>query len=93
MINHRKGSKVARVAVVRSLLCIVYRVLKDSFKVCRRNLRNGFYCDKINLVESPSISHSGPVQGVLTVRLKGFASKYTMCEEFKYSTNRRLSKI
>lgn len=59
-IKRRKGSKAAKVATVRRLLCIVYRVLKekDSFKGYRKNFRNKFYCDKLNLAGPPSISHS-----------------------------------
>jgi transposase len=43
-IKVRKGSKVAKIATARRLLCIVYRVLKekDSFKVYKKELRNKF---------------------------------------------------
>ena len=43
-IKVRKGSKVAKVATARRLLCIVYRVLKekDSFKVYKKEIRNKF---------------------------------------------------
>lgn len=40
-IKSRKGSKVAKVATARRVLCIVYRVLKekDSFKVYKKDIR------------------------------------------------------
>lgn len=40
-IRSRKGSKVAKVATARRLLCIVYRVLKerDSFRVYKKDIR------------------------------------------------------
>jgi transposase len=43
-IKSRKGSKVAKVATARRLLCIVYRVLKerDSFKAHKKEIRNKF---------------------------------------------------
>ncbi len=43
-IKSRKGSKVAKVATARRLLCIVYRVLKekDSFKVHKKEVRNKY---------------------------------------------------
>jgi len=43
-IKSRKGSKVAKVATARRLLCIVYRVLKerDSFRVNKKDIRKKF---------------------------------------------------
>jgi transposase len=43
-IKSRKGSKVAKVATARRLLCIVYRVLKerDSFKKYKKEIKKKF---------------------------------------------------